>query len=111
MKIALAGEGAFGIRHLEALSAIEGAETVSLVGGDPAATEAIAARFGVAHWTTDLDVVLSRADVEAVILATPTPLHAAQAIRCLEAGKAVEVEIPPISRTRSASRPSRREPD
>jgi 2-hydroxy-4-carboxymuconate semialdehyde hemiacetal dehydrogenase len=94
MKLALAGEGAFGVRHLEALAAIEDAEVVSLVGGDPAATEAVAARFGIPRWTTDLDAVLGRAGIDAVILATPTPMHASQAVRCLEAGKAVEVEIP-----------------
>jgi 2-hydroxy-4-carboxymuconate semialdehyde hemiacetal dehydrogenase len=94
MKIALAGEGAFGVRHLEALAAIPEAEVVSLAGGDPATTAALAARFAIPHWTCDLGETLARADVAGVILATPTPLHAAQAIGCLEAGKAVEVEIP-----------------
>jgi len=94
MKIALAGEGAFGVRHLEALACIEGVEVVSLAGGEAGASAALAARFGIAHWTTDLGDVLGRAEVDAVILATPTPLHASQAVRCLEAGKAVEVEIP-----------------
>jgi len=33
-------------------------------------------------------------EVDAVILCTPTPLHAAQAIACLQAGKHVQIEIP-----------------
>ena len=94
MKIAVAGEGAFGVKHLEALSAIEGVEVVCLAGADPATTASVAARFGIANWTIGLDACLARPDVEAVVLATPTPLHAAQAITCLEAGRPVEVEIP-----------------
>jgi len=94
MKIALAGEGAFGVRHLEALAGIEGVRVVSLAGGEAEATAALAARFAIPHWTTHLDETLALREVEAVILATPTPLHASQAIRCLAAGKAVEVEIP-----------------
>ena len=37
---------------------------------------------------------VSRKDVDAVILCTPTQMHAAQAIACLKAGKHVQVEIP-----------------
>src|SRR5690606_32803706 len=62
--------------------------------GDAAAAAAVAERFGVPHWTTDLTEALRTPEAEAVILATPTPLHVSQAIRCLEAGKAVQVEIP-----------------
>jgi 2-hydroxy-4-carboxymuconate semialdehyde hemiacetal dehydrogenase len=104
MKIALAGEGAFGVRHLEALAQIDGVRVVSLAGGEAEATAALAARFAIPHWTTNLDDVLGRAEVEAVILATPTPLHASQAIRCLEAGKAVEVEIPMADNLADAER-------
>jgi 2-hydroxy-4-carboxymuconate semialdehyde hemiacetal dehydrogenase len=92
--LVLAGEGAFGVKHLEAIRAIPGVTVVSLVGGVAEATREAAERFGIAHWTLDLDEALARPGVEAAILATPTPLHAAQAIRCLEAGKHVQVEIP-----------------
>ena len=104
MKIAVAGEGAFGVKHLEALAEIDGAEVVALAGGEPGATQALAARFTVPHWTTDLDEILVRPEIEAVILATPTPLHASQAIRCLEAGKAVQVEIPMADNLADAER-------
>ena len=54
----------------------------------------MAQKYGVGHVTTDLNETLARDDVDAVILCTPTQMHAAQAIACMEAGKHVEVEIP-----------------
>ena len=95
MKICVAGAaGAFGMKHLDALAAIGGVEVVSVVGGEPDDIQGFAAQRGVPHATKDLGEALARADVEAVILATPTPVHAAQAIQCLKAGKHVLVEIP-----------------
>ncbi|WP_029009673.1 Gfo/Idh/MocA family oxidoreductase [Azospirillum halopraeferens] len=95
MKICVAGAaGAFGMKHLDAVAAIDGIEVVSVVGGGPDDIEGFAKDRGIPHATRDLEESLARTDVEAVILATPTPLHAAQAIRCLEAGKHVLVEIP-----------------
>ncbi len=92
--VALAGAGAFGIKHLEAMQKISGVEVVSLVGRELAKTKEIAARFGVQHVTTDLAESLASRNVDAVILCTPTQLHAAQAIACLKAGKHVQIEIP-----------------
>ncbi len=94
MKIAVAGQGAFGIKHLEALSNIEGVEVVTLAGGNPATTADVAKRFNIPHWTTDLADSLSQPGVEAVILATPTQMHAQQGEQCLRAGKHVMIEIP-----------------
>ncbi len=94
MKLCLAGAGAFGVKHLEALARIDGVEVVSLVGRTLDATREVAKRFGVGHVTTELDESLARRDVDAVILATPTQLHARQTIACLNAGKHVQVEIP-----------------
>jgi len=94
MKIILAGGGAFGAKHLDALKAIGEIEVVSLVGRSLEPTRALAAKYGIGHATTDLTEALSRPGVAAAILATPTPLHAAQAIACLKAGKHVQVEIP-----------------
>ena len=93
MKICVAGAGAFGIKHLEALAKIEGVEVASLVGRTDATAE-VAAKFGVPYWSTDLAQGLVQAGIEAAILATPTQLHAAQAAQCLRAGKHVQVEIP-----------------
>jgi 2-hydroxy-4-carboxymuconate semialdehyde hemiacetal dehydrogenase len=94
MKIVLAGAGAFGAKHLDAIKVIGGVEVVSLVGRTVEPTRALAAKYGIAHVTTDLAEALDRPGVEAAILVTPTPLHAAQAMACLKAGKHVQVEIP-----------------
>ncbi len=94
MKVVLAGAGAFGIKHLEAIKNIDGVEVVSLVGRRLDATREVAARYGVAHVTTELTQALAQPGVEAAILCTPTQLHAAQAIQCMQAGKHVQVEIP-----------------
>jgi 2-hydroxy-4-carboxymuconate semialdehyde hemiacetal dehydrogenase len=94
LRIALAGAGAFGIKHLEGLANIDGTEVTSLVGREHAKTAEIAQKFGIGHVTTELDEALARDDVDAVILCTPTQMHADQAIACLDAGKHVEIEIP-----------------
>ena len=94
MKIALAGAGAFGEKHLDGLKTIDGVEVVSLVSRNIDATRATAARYGIAHATTDLAESLAMPEVDAVILCTPTQMHAAQAIQCMDAGKHVQVEIP-----------------
>jgi len=94
MKIVLAGAGAFGVKHLEAIKAIGDVEVVSLVGRTLEPTRAAAQKYGIPHVTTELAEALARPGVAAAILATPTQLHAAQAIACLEAGKHVQVEIP-----------------
>jgi 2-hydroxy-4-carboxymuconate semialdehyde hemiacetal dehydrogenase len=94
MKIALAGAGAFGEKHLDGLRLINGVEVVSLIGRTLEPTRAAADKYGVKHVTTDLNESLALPEVDAVILCTPTQLHAAQAIACMEAGKHVQVEIP-----------------
>ncbi len=94
IKVALAGAGAFGIKHLDAIRAIDGVEVISLVGRELDKTRDVARTYGVDHVTTDLADSLALPEVDAVILCTPTQMHAAQALQCLRAGKHVEVEIP-----------------
>ncbi len=94
MKIALAGAGAFGEKHLDGLKLIEGVEVVSLIGRTLEPTRAVADKYGIKHVTIDLAESLALPEVDAVILCTPTQMHAAQTIACLEAGKHVQVEIP-----------------
>jgi len=94
LKVALAGAGAFGTKHLDAIRQIDGVEVVSLVGRELDKTKDVAARYGIGHVSTDLADSLAMADVDAVILCTPTQLHASQAMACLKAGKHVQVEIP-----------------
>ncbi|MCW6530563.1 MULTISPECIES: Gfo/Idh/MocA family oxidoreductase [Sphingomonas] len=94
LRIALAGAGAFGEKHLDGLKNIDGVAVTSLVGRRLEPTQAIAAKYGIGHATTELADTLARDDVDAVILCTPTQMHAAQALQCLDAGKHVQVEIP-----------------
>lgn len=94
MRIALAGAGAFGEKHLEGLMNIDGVEVTSLVGRTLAKTKAVAEKYDIGHITTELGEALVRDDVDAVILCTPTQMHASQAIACMDAGKHVQVEIP-----------------
>ena len=94
MRIILAGAGAFGAKHLDAIKAIGNVEVVSLVGRTLEPTQAMAKKYGIEHVTTELAEALQRPHVQGAILATPTQLHAAQASACLKAGKHVQVEIP-----------------
>ena len=94
IKVALAGAGAFGIKHLDGIRKIDGVEVVSLVGRRLEPTQDVAAQYGIGHVTTDLAEALALPEVDAVILCTPTQMHAAQAIQCMQAGKHVQVEIP-----------------
>ena len=94
IKVALAGAGAFGIKHLDGIKNIDGVEVVSLVGRRLEPTQEVAAKYGIGHVTTDLAEALALPEVDAVILCTPTQMHASQAIQCMKAGKHVQVEIP-----------------
>ncbi|MHB8517498.1 MAG: Gfo/Idh/MocA family oxidoreductase [Acidimicrobiales bacterium] len=94
MRIALAGAGAFGIKHLDALSRVDDAEVVSIVSRTLAQAQEVAEKYGARQATVELDDALDNPDVDAVILCTPTQLHAEQSIAALTAGKHVLVEIP-----------------
>jgi len=94
MKIALAGAGAFGQKHLDGLKKIDGTEVIWAIGRTLENTQKTAAEYGIANVSTELSDALADPEVDAVILCTPTQLHAAQAIACMEAGKHVQVEIP-----------------
>jgi 2-hydroxy-4-carboxymuconate semialdehyde hemiacetal dehydrogenase len=94
MKICMVGQGAFANKHIDGIKNIDDVEVVSIVGGTAETTEAVAKAQGIPHWTTDLDEGINQPGVEAVIITSPTQIHADQAIHCLMAGKHVEIEIP-----------------
>ena len=94
IKVALAGAGAFGIKHLDGIKNIDGVEVASLIGRELEKTKEVAVKYGIGHVTTDLAESLALSEVDAVILCTPTQMHASQSIACLKAGKHVQVEIP-----------------
>ena len=94
MRIALAGAGAFGEKHLDGLRNIDGVEIASVISRRAEQAAEVAAKYGAPHSGTELSEALARDDVDAVILCTPTQMHAEQAIACMDAGKHVQVEIP-----------------
>jgi 2-hydroxy-4-carboxymuconate semialdehyde hemiacetal dehydrogenase len=94
MRVALAGAGAFGEKHLDGLKLIDGVEITSIISRRLEQAEEVAKKYGAKHFSTDLADALARDDVDAVILCTPTQMHAQQAIACMNAGKHVQVEIP-----------------
>ena len=95
MRICVAGAyGAFGTKHLEALDAIEDVTVTSIMGPNQSKIDALARARGIGHAATNLDDCIARDDVDAIILATPTQMHADQAIACMRAGKPVLIEIP-----------------
>src|SRR5216117_1347281 len=94
MKICMVGQGAFAKKHLEGLKRIRDAEVIAIFGRTAETTEAVAQKYGIPHWTTNFDEALARPGLEAVILTSPTQVHAAQAMKCMRAGKHVEIEIP-----------------
>ncbi|AKH42945.1 2-hydroxy-4-carboxymuconate semialdehyde hemiacetal dehydrogenase [Altererythrobacter atlanticus] len=94
MRIALAGAGAFGEKHLDGLKNIDGVEITSIISRRAEQAAEVAAKYGAKHSGTELSEALERDDVDAVILCTPTQMHAEQAIQCMNAGKHVQVEIP-----------------
>jgi 2-hydroxy-4-carboxymuconate semialdehyde hemiacetal dehydrogenase len=102
IKVALAGAGAFGIKHLDAIANIPGVEVVSLVSRELGKTKEVADRYGIRHCSTELADSLALKEVDAVILCTPTQMHAAQAIACMRAGKHVQAEIPLADSLRDA---------
>src|ERR1700689_5125521 len=94
MKVCLAGHGAFGIKHLEAMSKIPGIEVVSLAGSNLQSAREFAQQWKIPHWTDKLAESLAQPGLEAVILTTPRQLHAAQGEECMRSGKHVITEIP-----------------
>jgi 2-hydroxy-4-carboxymuconate semialdehyde hemiacetal dehydrogenase len=94
INVALAGAGAFGTKHLDALKLIDDVKVISVIGRDLAKTQEVADKYGIVHVTDDLAETLKIKELDAVILCTPTQMHASQTLACLEAGKHVQVEIP-----------------
>ncbi len=104
IRVALAGAGAFGIKHLDGMKNIPGVQIVSVMSRELEKTREVAAKYGAAQATDNFDDILANKDVDAVILCTPTQMHAAQAVACMKAGKHVQAEIPLADSLRDAYR-------
>ena len=95
LRIGIAGLGRLGRRHAENLAfRVRGCQLVSAC--SPVAAELDTARreLGVARLHADFDAFVRDPDLDAVVLVTPTSLHADQVIAALAAGKHVFVEKP-----------------
>lgn len=94
VRIALIGAGAIGERHATALAMIDAAELVLVVSRTEEEAGKLASAFSIPNVGSSFEAALDRPDIDAVILATPTQMHAEQALQCIDAGKHVLVEIP-----------------
>jgi 2-hydroxy-4-carboxymuconate semialdehyde hemiacetal dehydrogenase len=94
MKVCLAGTGAFGVKHLEAMARIDGIEVISLVGSSVESAAEVAREWKIPLATASLAEALAQPALDAVILTTPTQMHATQGEQCMRAGKHVMIEIP-----------------
>jgi 2-hydroxy-4-carboxymuconate semialdehyde hemiacetal dehydrogenase len=92
--VALVGAGAFGVKHLDGIKNIPDVRVVSVIERELDKTREIAKQYGIGHVGTNVAESLAMKEVDAVILCTPTQMHADQSIACLNAGKHVQVEIP-----------------
>ncbi|MFA0742848.1 MAG: hypothetical protein DFNUSKGM_002980, partial [Candidatus Fervidibacter sacchari] len=91
--VGLIGCGVMGKSLATHLRTIEQAELVAACDAVEEVAKAFGSEFGV--WTKmSLDELLSREDVDAVLIATPAYLHAEQTVAAAEAGKHVFCEKP-----------------
>ncbi|CAN5272517.1 hypothetical protein BH11ACT4_BH11ACT4_19580 [soil metagenome] len=94
VNLAVVGLGAFGQKHLDALTQIPDATIRYVAHSKLDVAEQVAAKYGAARAFTDYSELLAQDDLDGVLLATPTQMHHAQTIEALRAGKHVMVEIP-----------------
>lgn len=102
VRLAVAGFGLIGRRHVEAIALARGAEIAAIVEPDDAARAAARALGLPCH--ASLDALFAADRPDGVILATPTPLHAEQGLACVARGAGVLVEKP-VATTVAAARP------
>jgi predicted dehydrogenase len=93
LRVGLVGAGAISTQHVEALAAVEGLRLGAVASASAERARAVGEPNGV-PWTTDVEELLERDDIDAVAILTPSGLHPAQAIAALEHGKHVLVEKP-----------------
>ena len=93
MNVCMVGYGMMGVWHSDALKRLD-VTPHTVVGRRSEAAQEFAQRYGYRKWTTSLDEALADPEVDAVVLASPSEVHEAQAIQCLDAGKHTLIEIP-----------------
>lgn len=94
VNLAVVGLGAFGTKHLDALTQIPDATIHSVAHSKMEKAQEVAVKYGAKAAFTDYAELLAQDDLDGVILATPTHMHHEQTLQALRAGKHVMVEIP-----------------
>ena len=94
VNIAVVGLGAFGHKHLHALTQILDAKIQYVAHSKMDIAKEVAAKYGAKAAFTNYSELLAQDDLDGVVLATPTQMHHAQTLEALRAGKHVMVEIP-----------------
>ncbi|MEY4697867.1 MAG: inositol 2-dehydrogenase, partial [Pseudomonadota bacterium] len=92
IRFGLLGAGRIGKVHAKAISGDADAKLVAVADAVPAAAEAIAAQYGCD--VRSIDAILSSADIDAVVICTPTDTHADLIEAFAKAGKAIFCEKP-----------------
>jgi 2-hydroxy-4-carboxymuconate semialdehyde hemiacetal dehydrogenase len=94
VRLGFVGYGSIARQHARALQRLPEVQLAGVMGRVEASAAEFAAEFGLGSVTTDLDALLEQADLEGVVICSPTDLHAAQTEQALRAGKHVLCEIP-----------------
>jgi predicted dehydrogenase len=102
MKIALLGTG-FGQAHAAVYAQRPDVDQVVVFGRTPSKLAAISGQFGFTT-TTGLDALIADPPVDLVDICLPTALHAEVAVRAMQAGKDVLIELPLASTRGDAHR-------
>ncbi|MDA1016284.1 MAG: Gfo/Idh/MocA family oxidoreductase [Planctomycetota bacterium] len=91
LRIGVTGSGFMGRTHVDAAHRLESTDVVAVSGGSRA--EALAKDYGI-DVEPDVDALVARDDIDAVVITTPHFCHYSEAIAAAEAGKHVLVEKP-----------------
>jgi predicted dehydrogenase len=94
IRVALIGSGYIAAYHARAIRDAEGAELALVCARNEERLRQFAEKYGAAGMTGDVNQVIERDDIDAVVLCTPNRYHAEHAVEILRHGKDVLVEKP-----------------
>jgi UDP-2-acetamido-3-amino-2,3-dideoxy-glucuronate N-acetyltransferase len=94
LQIGIVGAGYWGKNLLRTFGKLSTARVAEICDLDPKLLEAAKKDHPAARTGSDLDAMLGRADLDAILVATPPSRHHAMALAALRAGKHVWVEKP-----------------
>lgn len=94
VRVGVVGYGYWGPNLVRNLDRLPGAELCAVCDASPANLEKLAANHPDVRGIADLDEMLTTCNLDAVVISTPAPTHAAIATRALDAGLHCYVEKP-----------------